>query len=300
MFSLPDSIIHLIVDYIIPLIPEIRPECKCLSLHYFAYNPNMFFYIRHHGLDMKLVCSSMLSQQQHDDIVTFLVENPEYIDYDLFSRNPHPIAVQYILTHIDQYEAHWVYLSQNTNDDIVLYVLDHPNYINWNYLSANYNDIAVTYLLDHVNHIFWDQFSQNSNSKAIDYLLDHPEYIRWKYFCIHNDERIVQYLLQHSTILTSISFYVSNNTHTDIVHYLLQHHLVDNYSFRKNTNPYAITYIIQHIHEMYMWMGLHPDIRVFELLLKENKNIQYLYDNPHVFYNIQNKEEWETLYNQLL
>ena len=143
MFSLPDSIIHLIVDYIIPLIPEIRPECKCLSLHYFAYNPNMFFYIRHHGLDMKLVCSSMLSQQQHDDIVTFLVENPEYIDYDLFSRNPHPIAVQYILTHIDQYEAHWVYLSQNTNDDIVLYVLDHPNYINWNYLSANYNDSGM-------------------------------------------------------------------------------------------------------------------------------------------------------------
>ena len=47
-------------------------------------------------------------------------------------------------------------------------------------------------------------------------------------------------------------------------------------------------------------MGLHPDIRVFELLLKENKNIQYLYDNPHVFYKIQNKEEWETLYNQLL
>jgi len=300
MFSLPQSIVCVILDYALPLIPAIRPEFQTIPITQMSSNPNAFFYVRYHGLPLSCLSPTMLSEQTHDNIVSYLVTHPEYIDSNLFCKNPHPKAVQFILHHIDCYELHWEYLSQNTNDDMVMYLLNHPRMIHWYVFSTNPNDLVVTFLLSRTQYIAWDSFSKNKNKRAISYLLDHPEYITWRHFCKHNDDRVVQYLLQDTELLERLVYDVSCNTHNDIVRYLVDHRLVGQSSFCKNTNPLAIDYILTNSSMSFPFHATHPDLRVFLMMIQHTTDVTLYSNHPHVFYETKNSNEYEWYQDLLL
>ena len=292
-FSLPDTLFVQVLDYAIPLVPEIRQEFADVSLYSFSYNPMAFFYFKHHQLPLSQLSTSLLSEQTNDEIVSYLVEHSTFIDMDVFCKNPHPKAVHYMMT-IGRAYLHWSFLSQNTNDDVIRYLLDHPRMINWREFSANPNDIAVTYLLEHSKHIYWEAFSQNTNTKAIAYLLDHPQYITWKYFCKHNDDRVANYLLEHTSLLHTLLHFVSENPHDDIVMYVLEHNCMALYPFSRNTNPRAVEWLLQHSNVMPPEIYQHPDVRIFTNLLSTNlSNRTKLVHHPHVFYYTKHTQEYE-------
>jgi len=300
MFSLPQSILYQILDYALPFIPAIRPEFQTIPIERFFNNPKAFFYLRYHKLPLCILSPCMLSQQTHDDIVSYLIAHPEYIDANIFCKNLNPKAVQFILDRFTSYDFHWVYLSQNTNDDMVCYLLKHPRMINWHEFSSNPNEQVVTYLLSHQHHIVWYSFSRNKNKRVISYLLDHPEHITWHYFCKHHDDRIVQYLLQHPDVLQRVVYDLPSNTHDDIVLYLINHNLVKASSFFENTNPHAIQYILDHSVKFHPCLHAHPDVRIFLMMIRDNsKYISSYCSHPHVFYETINSEEYE-LYQDLL
>jgi hypothetical protein len=301
MFLLPENLVELIVDYAIPLIVELRPECSNIPLHSILHHPMAFFYLTHHQLPLSLLSPSMLSEQTNEEIVAYMMEHPELIDMNVGSKNPHPKIVNYMIKTFDFSKFHWMFLSQNTNNDVVRYLLTRPRMINWREFSKNQNELVVTYLLDHTHHIFWESFSQNTNEKAINYLLDHPEYIVWKHFCKHNNDRVVSYLLHHTSLLHNLVYHVSENTHDDIVLYLLKHTIMNYQSFSRNTNSHAVKWLIKHIDMMPIEIYKHPDVRIFTKLLSiKSINRSLLLDNPNVFYYTKNKIEYEWYVTQLL
>jgi hypothetical protein len=252
-----------------------------------------FFYLKHHQLPLAHLSTSLLSEQTNEEMLTYLLEHPEMIDMDVFCKNPHPKAVHYMMTTGRAY-LHWTFLSQNTNDDVIRYLIEHPRMINWREFSANPNDLAVTYLLEHPTHIYWETFSQNTNKKAIAYLLDHHEYIKWKHFCKHNDDRVVHYLLEHTSLLHTLINFVSENTHDDLIFYLLQHNCMALYPFSRNTNHHAVAWLLQHIDVMPPEIYQHPDVRIFNQLLSKNISLRTkMVHHPHVFYYTKHTQEYE-------
>ena len=311
MFSLlPLSIRKQVLEYSIPYAVDLRPEFSDIPIEAFSKHPMAFFYLVQHDMDVSILSKTMLSEQNNDEIVRYLLEHPDQIDFPSFCKNPHPKAVQYVLEKIKTkpYDT-WSQeirrsLSNNTHDDIVRYELENSRTYQWPILefAANPNDIIVTYLLAHPDDIYhWNQFSKNPNKRVIDYLLDyrnHPERrIDWNYFARHDDNRVVTLFLQQpeKTFHHFIEAACANPNDNMVKHLLRNPKRPDNINTRTffvNTNPMVIEWLLEYmdINKDIISHGPiynHPDIRVFNRLLSmypDPKNKLKMVQNPNVFY----------------
>jgi len=76
----------------------------------------------------------------HDDpiMIQYVIDHWDEMDlYDkkIFSSNPHPLAVRYLLTHPESINSHL--FCTNSNPDAVTYLFDHPEKINWSVFRNN-------------------------------------------------------------------------------------------------------------------------------------------------------------------
>lgn len=318
--SLSTSILQQVLEYAISYAIDLRPEFADIPIEAFSKHPMAFFYLVQRDMEVSILSKSMLSEQNNDEIVRYLLEHPDMIDFLSFCKNPHPKAVHYVLEKIKikkdtetevQHYANLpqnirTSLSKNTHDDIVHYELANVRSYQLPILefAANPNDLIVTYLLEQPYHIYhWNQFSKNPNKRVIDYLLEHPDRIDWSNFARHDDDRVVTLFLQLIRIKPENFFYncidaACANPNNMMVQYLLrnpQRPTISTSTFFVNTNPMAIEWLLEHMegyrdsisistkHPIYN----HPDIRVFNKLLTMYPDPTYkvrMVQNPNVFY----------------
>jgi len=101
------------------------------------------------------------------------------------SKNPHPAAVEYLLSHKENIA--WKMAGHNTNNEMVQeMLLTHPTMIT----QDNSNDLATLHILAHLGHVVGVNLSQNSNELAIEYMMSHQDRICWPWFVRHADERV--------------------------------------------------------------------------------------------------------------
>lgn len=319
--SLSTSILQQVLEYAIPYAVDLRPEFADVPIDSFSKHPMAFFYLVQRDMDVRILSNTMLSEQNNDEIVRYLLEHPDQIDFLSFCKNPHPKAVQYVLEKIKTKKdietdvQHYASLpqnirtslSKNTHDDIVRYELVNVRSYQLPILefAANPNDLIVTYLLEQPYYIYhWNQFSKNPNKRVIDYLLrELPDRIDWSNFARHDDDRVVTLFLELIRIKPEHFFYncidaACVNPNNMMVEYLLrepQRPTISTGTFFVNTNPMAIEWLLEHMdryresiflstkHPIYN----HPDIRVFNKLLTMFPDPTYkvrMVQNLNVFY----------------
>lgn len=174
------------------------------------------------------------------------LDNLDYYQYYYLSANPHPVAVQYLLNHLNK--IHWSQFSANPNDDAVSYLLEHldkldiwtaytntnprmiwyllnevcpPNH-NIHGLALNPADEAVTYLLQNTHHISWEYFPRNTNDMAVQHTISKLPSLReevFRTFCKNPNKIAVDYILEHADITSYFEYllYNSNDLIYDIV-----------------------------------------------------------------------------------
>ena len=103
------------------------------------------------------------------NLLEFLKENPEKIDWYSLSSNPNAIE----LLKENKELIDWDQLSQNPNAIELLKA--NPENINWNLLSLNYN--AIELLKENPEKINWNCLSKNRN--AIEILEKNQDKINW-------------------------------------------------------------------------------------------------------------------------
>ena len=145
---------------------------------------------------LSVIENKYLSSNDSPEVVKYLIDNPDKIDWNWFSVNDSDIAVKYLLEHPDK--IYWNRLSVNDSDIAVKYLLEHPDKIYWNRLSVNKSDIAVKYLLEHPDKIKWDWFSRNASDIAVRYLLEHPDKIDWTWLSCNKNILAVKYCLKNN------------------------------------------------------------------------------------------------------
>lgn len=322
--SLSTSILQQVLEYAISYAIDLRPEFSDIPIEAFSKHPMAFFYLVQRDMDVSILSKTMLSEQNNDEIVGYLLEHPDMIDFLSFCKNPHPKAVQYVLEKIKTKKEkdkdtetdvqHYASLpqnirtslSKNTHDDIVHYELANVRSYQLPILefAANPNDLIVTYLLEQPYHIYhWNQFSKNPNKRVIDYLLEHPDRIDWLNFARHDDDRVVTLFLELIRQKPEKFFYncidaACANPNNIMVEYLLrdpQHPTISTGTFFVNTNTMAIEWLLEHMEGYRDSISLstkhpiynHPDIRVFNKLLSMYPDPTYnvkMVQNPNVFY----------------
>lgn len=282
--SLSPTILQQVLEYAIPYAVELHPEFADadIPIEAFSKHPMAFFYLVQRDMDVRILSNTMLSEQNNDEIVRYLLEHPDMIDFLSFCKNPHPKAVQYVLeksktkkeiekeieknkdteTDVQHYanlpQNIRTSLSKNTHDDIVRYELVNVRSYQLPILefAANPNDLIVTYLLEQPYYIYhWNQFSKNPNKRVIDYLLEHPDRIDWSNFARHDDDRVVTLFLELIRIKPEKFFYncidaACANPNNMMVEYLLrdpQRPTISTGTFFVNTNPMAIEWLLEHM-----------------------------------------------------
>jgi hypothetical protein len=65
-------------------------------------------------------------------------------------------------------------------------------------------------------------------------------------------------------------------------------------SFSQNTNPHAVTWLLDHLDMMPIEIYEHPDVRIFTRLLSNDISCRnMLLSHPHVFYYTTDKKEYK-------
>lgn len=127
-------------------------------------------------MDLSLATPEELGRLKSTRSVQYVMSRPELIT-PIFSSNPHPEVVDFLIDH-SRY-LNWHYFSRNPNDKAVDYVLSHPLCIDWHHFSVNPHDRAVQYWIDHPDEIIWDWFSSNTSVKAVLYMFKYPLQVNW-------------------------------------------------------------------------------------------------------------------------
>jgi hypothetical protein len=117
----------------------------------------------------------------NDPAVEFFIKNPNKINWDWFSGNNHPAAVNFLINkHPDK--INWYWFSENTNPAAVNFLIKNPDKIDWDGISGNTNPTAVNFLINKHPDKIRCNFSGNTNQAAVNYLINNPDKIDWAVF----------------------------------------------------------------------------------------------------------------------
>ena len=142
---------------------------------------------------------------ENEKAIDFLLENPELIEWNLFSRNSNPIAIE--LLEKNKHKINWSILSYNEN--AIELLKRNPDKIDWRNLSSNPN--AIELLEKNRDKINWSYLSTNPN--AIKLLEENPENIRW--FYLSSNKNALDLLFKNNsatavTIASSLNVGIGN------------------------------------------------------------------------------------------
>lgn len=115
------------------------------------------------------------------------------LDVGQLCKNPHPAAVEWMLSHEDRID--WERARYNTNEVIAEIVRDRYPGLVW---AGNNSDAATEHTLNHLGRDstgYGPTLSANSNPHAIDYLLANRHLIHWNAFVVHDDPRIAKLVM---------------------------------------------------------------------------------------------------------
>ena len=195
-----------------------------------------------YNVEKLLTDDGYLSHDNNLEILTYLIEHPDKINWYWFSGNKSDMAVKYSLEYLNK--INWRTFSENESENAVYYLLEHPDKIEWEWFSINASDIAVRYLLEYPDKINWYWFSGNKSDIAVQYLLENPDKINWEWFSRNESDIAVRYLLEHPDKIKWCQF--SNNRSDIAVKYLLEHPDKINWEwFSVNKNINTVKYCIE-------------------------------------------------------
>ena len=203
------------------------------------------------------------------EIVEYLIDHPDKIDWVIFSKNKLDSAVKYMIKNPDKIDRY--NFVENESDIAIRYMSMSSG--DFYYDSKNESDYAVCYLLEHQDKICWSGFSLNKNHIAICYLIEHPDKISWYHFSANTEDMAVRHLTDEHPDKISWDMF-SKNENSIAVHYLIYIHpdKIDWWYFMQNTSDIAVCYCIekQYDHILSIFSRNESDIAV-----------RYLVNNPH-------------------
>lgn len=199
--------------------------------------------------------NTYISSNTNDLVVKYCIENPELINWNIFSINNNDLAALFCLRNIDKID--WISFSKNTNNFVVNYLIMNPECIYWTYFSANQNINAVKFCVDNMDKVDYVAFSSSTSDVAISKLIkDHPEKIDWNNLSNNQNNLAVSYCIENFNKIIWSEF--SSNKNTLAVMFCISNsHKIVWENFSNNTNDLAVEYCIKNSNKI--------DYRIFPM-----------------------------------
>ena len=146
-------------------------------------NPKLSAKLFYHMLQtfpIDLLDYRALSFNPSDAVVDYMINNPQRIDWDMFSGNSNPKAVALLQQHYAR--INWSWLSMNECDAAVRMLEKNQHLIDFDALSSNSNSRAVKLLSLYPERIHYGRLAGNKNPLAMNLLMQNdpePEYMNW-------------------------------------------------------------------------------------------------------------------------
>ena len=195
---------------------------------------------------------TLLSANNNDEVVDFLLENKSNIDYKQLSINKNNKVVKLLFENKDMVDLTNIALNENSKVFPIFIEYHFQTYYNQYIIDygklSHYGNDNVIKFLHTINKIHWRSLCLNINSNyAIELLKLNPQNIFWSFLCMNTNSKIIDILELYSyNIDWSI---LSENNNTDVVLFLLKNK--NNICFVRmclnNNNPIAIKYIMDNL-----------------------------------------------------
>ena len=226
-----------------------------------------------------LVCWNMFSIHTDNDSVQFMINHNhlEKISLYIFSINPNPLAVSYMMD--KWYKDKKYHFEKNTNQTVVEFYIklhkDKPFSDISSEFFLNENDTAISFLLQHVDQWTphqWSLFCTNKNKRAITFVMQHPDRINWDKFSTVRDRDAFSFMIRHPQRV--VWSYINLNPADYAVDYLLLHtEYIHFTSFIMNQNRNAFEYCLQQIDKFDVWLKSMVQLNPSIFIPKENKEM---------------------------
>lgn len=122
-----------------------------------------------------------LSQSSNPEVIKFLEDNLDKVDWAVLSNNPIDAALDILESNIDK--INWILLSRNTNDRAIRLLESNIDKINWNQLCHNTNSDAIRLLEGNLDKFELYLIASNTNPNIIPLLkigLESNKIIDWE------------------------------------------------------------------------------------------------------------------------
>jgi hypothetical protein len=155
--------------------------------------------------DETLFFKEYISACNSDIVLNFLQNNPEYINYDILSKNEHDIAIQLLNNNSIMIDWNSIIFNSNKNALDLIKEGFFSNYFEEDFdLLYNNNIDAATLIFEHFDNsyiieninIVCQNISSNKNIiKLLDYVKDHIDKLNW--FFVSQNEHAIELIEQH-------------------------------------------------------------------------------------------------------
>ena len=114
-----------------------------------------------------------------EKIIKLLIKLQVNIDWAVLSANPNAVD---ILLEENYEKIDWEMFSLNTNPKAIEYLKQNPSLIEWEFMSLNDSDEAINLLINqtiiNIDMIKWNSIARNKNPKVIQLMKDNPMYFK--------------------------------------------------------------------------------------------------------------------------
>jgi hypothetical protein len=262
-------------------------------------------YFSRNGITKEIILylySGLYYNPPNESLVEYLLNLPEYYEWDALSQCSHDKVVNLLLDPINYNNINWDRICFNKNRKIIPLLLNNLEKINWTLLSSNISQVSIEVFKIFPEKINWNIFCHSSlnycDTSIIDFMeLNKDKITDWNYLCHSNNFYILDFISKNTDKLDVYGWrIISEKSNDNIVEQLLLNlEKIDWFYLSANNNDKIVALLFENMDKIDMsQFSSNSNNRVVNYLLKNPDNIVWGY-----FCFNDNKKALDFIFNNL-